>query len=134
MTPREHLLLATPRDPAPLGLRSLAAVVAAAEARGVVVPGIDAEHATDDDARHALPGVLRATLDGLDDLADDAHAAHVATGHGHRDVAALHRTTRESCRALAFELHAAARVARVPIAAAQPRPQRLRVASVTEEP
>lgn len=122
MTPRDYLLLATPRDPAPLGLRSLAAVVAAAEARGVVVLGVDAEHATDDDARLALPGVLRATLDGLDDLADDAHAAHVATGHGHRDVAALHRTTRESCRALAFELHAAARVARVPIAPKEPQP------------
>ena len=122
MTPREHLLLATPRDPAPLGLRSLAAVVAAAEARGVMVPGVDAEHATDDDARHALPGVLRATLDALNDLESDARGAHVATGHGHRDVGALHRTVRDSCQALAFELHAAARVARLVIAPKEPQP------------
>lgn len=122
MTPRDYLLTAAPRDPEPLGLRALAAVVGAAEARGVVVPGIDAEHAAADDARLALPHVLRATLDALNDLESDARGAHVATGHGHRDVAALHRTTRETCQALAFELHAAARVARLPIAPKEPQP------------
>lgn len=117
MTPRDYLLAATTRDPAPLGLRSLAAVVAAAEARGVVVPGIDADHSTAADARAALPHVLRAALDGLAVIEADAINAHAAQGHGHRDVAHLHRCERETLRALAFELRAAAKVARVGIAA-----------------
>ena len=136
MTPREYLLahvpaLSAPRSPlwecdppppaedeaATLGLRALAACVASVESRGATLPGIDAEHAAADDARCALPAVLRAALDALADCESDARAAHRASGHGHRYVAALHRTAAESCQALAFELHAAARLAGVPIAA-----------------
>ena len=59
---------------------------------------------------------------GAFDAEADARGAHVATGHGHRDVGALHRTVRDSCQALAFELHAAARVARLVIAPKEPQP------------
>lgn len=124
MTPRAFLLSPAPvacddlaADLAPLGLRSLAAVLGAVEARGVVLPGIDAEHSTAADARRALPAVLRAALDALATLEDDARAAHAASGHGHRHVAAVHRTAAETCQALAFELHAAAKASGVPIGA-----------------
>lgn len=122
-TPRDFLLATAsdgPDDPAAecerVGLRATAAVLGCVEARGVVLPGIDAEHATADDARCALPHVLRAALDGLLALEGDARGAHKASAHRHRDVAALHRTAWESCQALAFELHAAARLAGVAIA------------------
>lgn len=119
MTPRLYLLAdhASLPDTERLGLRALAAALGCVEARGVVLPGIDAPG-----GRAALPHVLRAALDALAVHEEDARSAHAAQGHGHRDVAALHRTTRESCRALAFELHAAARVARVPIAPKEPQP------------
>lgn len=123
MTPRAYLLAehVGPDSPAAererLGLAALAACVGCAEAFGVVLPGVDAEHATADDARRALPHVLRAALDGLAAAEGDARGAHVASGHGHRHVAALHRTAWEACQALAFHLHAAARVAGVGIAA-----------------
>lgn len=109
-------------EAATLGLRGIAAVVGAVEARGVVLPGIDAPHHTAADARRSLPHVLRAALNGLDDLESDARGAHQAAGHGHANVGALHRTTRDSCRALSFELHAAARLAGIPIAPKDPSP------------
>lgn len=114
MTPRAYLLddHSSLPDPERLGLRSIAAVLGCAEARGVVLPGIDAPG-----DRAALPHVLRAALDGLAVIEADAINAHAAQGHGHRDVAHLHRCERDTLRALAFELRAAAKVARVGIAA-----------------
>lgn len=114
MTPRSYLLAdhASLPDPERLGLRALAASLGCVEARGVALPGIDAPG-----DRAALPRVLRAALDALSVHEEDARNAHTAQGHGHRDVAHLHRCERETLQALAFELRAAARVARVGIAA-----------------
>lgn len=124
MTPRDLLLADAPAGPdSPaaererMGLRAVAACLGCAEAWGVVLPGIDAPHATAADARRALPHVLRAALDGLAAHEEDARNAHTAQGHGHRDVAHLHRCERDTLQALAFELRAAAKVARVGIAA-----------------
>ena len=114
MTPRAYLLAdhASLPDAERLGLRALAASLGCVEARGVVLPGIDAPG-----ARAALPHVLRAALDALAVHEEDARNAHTAQGHGHRDVAHLHRCERDTLRALEFELRAAAKVARVGIAA-----------------
>ena len=114
MTPRSYLLAdhASLPDPERLGLRALAASLGCVEARGVVLPGIDAPG-----SRATLPHVLRAALDALAVHEEDARNAHTAQGHGHRDVAHMHRCERETLQALAFELRAAAKVARVGIAA-----------------
>lgn len=124
MTPRDFLLAAAPLsadDPAAererMGLRAIAACVGCAEAFGCVLPGVDAPHATADDARRALPHVLRAALDGLGDRESDENGAANVNGHGDRHVAHMHRTAREVLQALAFALHAAAKCAGVGIAA-----------------
>lgn len=124
MTPRDLLLADAPAGPdSPaaererMGLRAVAACLGCAEAWGVVLPGIDAPHATAADARRALPHVLRAALDGLGDRESDENGAALASGHGDRHVAHMHRTAREVLQALAFALHAAAKCAGVGIAA-----------------
>jgi hypothetical protein len=134
MTPRAYLLTASPDAPAALGLRALAAVCASADARGPVSivrggdlvrvlpsPLADVEYTTDGEALAALPYVLRDVLDGLAALGADASAADRGSGHRDRDPAHLSRATRDTLRSLAYELHAAARVARIPIAPPPPK-------------
>ena len=120
MTPRDYLRSADLDGPATLGLRALAAALETLRARNAETHPAYLSEMTDDPALlHAtLPAVVRFACETCREWEADATKATAAAGHGHRDVAQLHRAEADVWHALGYELRRAARVAGVDLSGA----------------
>ena len=120
MTPRDYLHTADLDGPATLGLRALLHALETLRARNADLHPAYLTEMTDDPAllHAALPAVVRFACETCREWEADATKATAAAGHGHRDVAQLHRAEADVWHALGYELRRAARVAGVDLSGA----------------
>ena len=117
MTPRDYLRSADLDGPATLGLRALSHALETMRARGAGLPS-EYDRLQTDNPRAHLPAVVRFACETCREWEADATKATAAAGHGHRDVAQLHRAESDVWHALGYELRRAARVAGVDLSGA----------------
>ena len=91
MTPRDYLRSADLDGAATLGLRALSHALETLRARNADLHPAYLSDMTDDSIRATLPAVVRFACETCREWEADATKATAAAGHGHRDVAQLHR-------------------------------------------